>query len=739
MLDTERLKYEEAIKAFEQERTAKDALLAELYETQKELEHRHKLLKSLNETAAILISNENDLPMDAIRRCMEMIGGYLNIDRVNIWKKIEMEGRVRYYRDLGWESDYIREKFPMEKTMPTFPYMDSNPDWSRTLQHGEVVNEVASDLPTSIYIRLKNVGVLSILFVPVVIQGEYWGYVSYDDCHEATLFTDEETDILRTSSLIMASALMRGEMTEQLIQAREEAILSAKAKSNFLANMSHEIRTPLNAVIGMTSIGKNATSEERKDYCFGKIEDASKHLLGVINDVLDLSKIEANKLELSELAFDFEKMLQQVVTVSAFRIEEKKQHFMVYIDEAIPESLIGDDQRLSQVITNLLSNAVKFTPEGGSININTRLVEEKDGLNTLRFEVADTGIGISPEQQARLFSSFEQAGSDTTRNFGGTGLGLAISKRIVEMMGGSIWIESETGQGSTFIFTVRMRKADERERRHRLDSGVTLKNLRVLFVDDDPDIREYFADIAARFGFECDIAEDGEEALDIIGKNKAYDIFFIDWKMPGMNGLELAKRIRGAVSARAIITMISAYELAEIEDLAREAGVDRFLPKPLFPSAIADLIAESIGAEGASEAYEQDHKDHEADNFEGARILLAEDVDINREIVLALLEPMSLIIDCAENGAEALEMYKADPFEYDLILMDVQMPEMNGYDATIAIRSLPFDRAKDIPIIAMTANVFKADIERCLEAGMNDHLGKPLNLDEVVAMLHKYI
>jgi len=722
MQDVERIRYESAI--------------LDLSEAQQEIKRRETLLKSLNETSALLLANDISKPLDTIRKCMEIIGESLKVDRVNIWKTIEIEGTTQYYRDFGWESEEMKKTIPLEKNMATYPFMKMNQDWYDTLRGGGVVNAVAHNLPEKVYKCLKPIGVKSLLFVPIYLQHDYWGYVSYDDCHNATPFSDEEVEILRSSSLLMASALARSEMMEKLVRAREEALLGAKAKTDFLANMSHEIRTPLNAVIGMTSVGKNAASTERKDYCFGKIEDASKHLLGVINDILDMSKIEANKFELTEVAFEFEKMLQNVVNVMAFRIEEKKQHFMVYIDDAIPESMIGDDQRLTQIIANLLSNAVKFTPEGGSISINTKVVSIEEDLYTIQFEVNDTGIGITEEQQAKLFNDFQQADASTVRNFGGTGLGLAISKRIVEMMGGRIWIESELGKGSSFKFTVNLRQTSEREKRRKLSDGVTPRSLHALFIDDDKDICEYFMDIASRLGFECDIAYSGEQALSLIGSNKQYDIFFVDWQMPGMDGLELSGYIRDKAGSRPIITMISAYELAEIENKAKDAGVDRFLPKPLFPSAISDLIAQCIDKESGKKAGGQVT---ESNNFDGARILLADDVEINREIVIALLEPMSLMIDCAANGVEAVKKYSADPFGYALILMDVQMPEMDGYEATRRIRALGFDRAREIPIIAMTANVFRQDIENCLEAGMNDHLGKPLDLENVIAMLHKYL
>jgi signal transduction histidine kinase/CheY-like chemotaxis protein/ABC-type amino acid transport substrate-binding protein len=542
---------------------------------------------------------------------------------------------------------------------------------------------------------------------------------------------------LITFALLLALFYQSRNEREHMVKQQEAIEAASRAKSSFLANMSHEMRTPMNAIIGMTTIGRNSNDTERKDYALKKIEDAAVHLLSVINDVLDLSKIEANKLELSPIEFNFERMLQRIVNIINFRMDEKHQKFAVKVDKNIPRFVVGDDHRLSQVIVNLLSNAVKFSPEQGEIGLNVILADEKDDICEIRVEVSDNGIGIAPEQQAKLFRAFEQADSGISREFGGTGLGLSISKHIVDLMGGAIWVESELGAGSRFIFTVKVGRGIK-NLTSMLASGVKWENMRVLVVDDEPEVCAYFKGLFEQVGLNCGTAADGFEACRIVEESGSYDIYFVDWRMPGMDGIELTRKIKAYEKDKpSVVVMISSADWAVIKDMALDAGVSKYLLKPLFSSAIIDCINECLGLGGA--VGDKGSKVNTAGRFAGKKLLVAEDVEINREILISLLGETGLSIDCAQNGLEAVEMIVDAPGKYDAVLMDIQMPKMDGLEATRRIRALTARYMINLPIIAMTAHVFTSDIQECLAAGMNDHIGKPFDIDDVLRKLQKYL
>jgi signal transduction histidine kinase len=518
---------------------------------------------------------------------------------------------------------------------------------------------------------------------------------------------------------------------------RREALLSARAKSEFLANMSHEIRTPLNAVISMNSIGRAAADVERKDYAFDQIGTAADHLLGIINDILDMSKIEANKLELDKKAFNVEDVLRRVANVISFKTSEKHQQFTFDIDDSMPVGIVSDDLRLTQVITNLLSNAVKFTPEHGSIEVSARALEQKGSRCTLEFSVRDTGIGIPEENLERIFHSFEQVESSTARKFGGTGLGLTISAKFVELMGGAFTVVSEPGKGSTFSFTVKVEQT-ESVPGIPLDPTIDPAKLRCLVVGSEDASLESCGRIVRGVGTPCDLACGREQVQRLLAQGR-YDLCLVNWRTGSEKEggcADLVRHLKENNLVDHVVIAIYPFELAEAEGQHTIDTRDCYLTKPLFRSDYVALLNDLYGespSKGQAEPLEEEQ------DFSGVRILLAEDMDVNKEIVCALFEPLGFEIDWAKNGLEAVEMFAGDPSSYDLILMDMQMPEMDGLEATRQIRSLSDYRARKVPIIALTANVFKEDIDNSLAAGMNDHIGKPLDFDEALGKIARHL
>ena len=749
---------------FKNKRLEKNRLESLIRNRTAELDKQHLLMYVVNNAAVLLLESDAEDHLGAMIRGMEMLGRHVDVDRISVWQNCRKEDGRLYYRLI---CQWANKGMPLLEENRDFAYQDYLSGWEDLFNRGESVNGTIDNLPDNEKKHLIPFGIQSILATPLFLKGEFWGFVSFDDYHSKRSFPEGELNILRSWGLLAVGALQRGEIAHGMHDAltRLEAALDAaqagsRAKSAFLANMSHEIRTPMNAIIGMITIGKNSDDAERKDYCFTRIEDASKHLLGVINDILDMSKIEADKFELSNTEFNFEKMLQRVVNVVNFRVDEKQQKLTIHIDKKIPRNLVGDDQRLAQVITNLLGNAVKFTPENGSISLDTAFLGEEKEFCAIRISVTDTGIGISKEQQARLFQSFQQAESSTVRKFGGTGLGLSISKNIVGMMGGKIWVESEPGKGSSFIFEVKVKRGEDKNLPFSvINRGINWSDVRILVVDDDNDILLYLKEVTMGFGINCcDTATSGKEALSLVEQNGSYNVYFIDWKMPEMDGINLTRELRakGSVPSNSVVIMISAAEWTVIEDKAKKAGVDKFLSKPLFPSTIMEVITECLGP-----AVKQAEKITNEINccFTGRRILLVEDVEINREIVIALLEPTQLEIECAENGAEAVRKFSEAPQKYEMIFMDIQMPEMDGYEATRRIRAFEAEQKfksenlpenakhspqlsgqpQGVPIIAMTANVFREDVEKCMEAGMTSHIGKPLDFEELMGKLKDYL
>ena len=548
---------------------------------------------------------------------------------------------------------------------------------------------------------------------------------------------------------VLAIELVKVLDSQRAEQARQEQLLrdalaSAKAanqaKSDFLSRMSHDIRTPMNAIVGMSTIGQLKLDDRRSvQDCFCKIDASSRYLLSLINDILDMSKIETGKMELAHEYFDFTELMDEVNQIIYPQAEERQIEYVIYHSEPLEQFYIGDPLRLKQILMNLLSNALKFTRAGGRIQIQIEEQKRTNGFSYLRFQVKDTGIGMSREFRSRLFMPFEQEAPETARNNIGSGLGLSIVYNLVQLMGGSIEVESEKEKGSVFTVTLPFKLAeDDQEMERQRKKRELLQGLAVLVVDDDPLVGSQATSILEKAGAQSLWVDSGfravEEVQRLLEENRHYDIAMIDWKMPDMDGVETARRIRALVGPDTTIIMISAYDWSRIEDEARNAGVNCFISKPLFGSTIYDAFARAVNRS------EEKGAEKEREDFSGCRVLLADDNELNREIARTLLEMRGMEVETAEDGQEAVNLYKSRGAGYfSAVLMDIRMPRMDGLEATRTIRAMEDENTDRIPILAMTANAFEEDKARAYEAGMNGYLVKPLDMEAVLDELKKHL
>ncbi len=534
---------------------------------------------------------------------------------------------------------------------------------------------------------------------------------------------------------IMYHRITRFQMIE-IDKARSEAIRANKAKSEFLSNMSHDIRTPMNAIVGMTAIATaNIDDRQQLMNCLKKITLSSRHLLGLINDILDMSKIESGKMTLNPDMVSLREAMDSIVTIIQPQIKSKNQVFDVFISNILAENVYCDGVRLNQVLINFLSNANKFTPEGGEIHVYLSQEESPRGDDFVRvhFRVKDSGMGMTPEFQKKILESFSREDSTRVHKTEGTGLGMTISKYIVDAMEGTIEVHSEVGKGTEFHVILDLEKATVKE------EDMVLPSWNMLLVDDDEQLCRETAEKLEELTIHCDWAVDGRTAIRMMeehhNRQDAYQIVLLDWRMEGMNGIETARELRHKFGDEMPILIISAYDWSDIEEEAREAGISGFISKPLFKSTLYHGLLQYMGS---SQEKEEVQKAPSKD-FSGVRILLAEDNDINYEIANELLTAIGIEIEWAQNGQICVDMFeKSDKGYYDAILMDIRMPIMSGYEAARKIRSLTRQDA-GLPIIAMTADAFSEDVKKCKECGMNDHTSKPIDMDILTRLLAKYL
>ncbi len=510
-----------------------------------------------------------------------------------------------------------------------------------------------------------------------------------------------------------------------------------RAKTTFLNNMSHDIRTPMNAIIGFTSLAAAHIDnrEQVQDY-LGKISTSSNHLLSLINDVLDMSRIESGKVKIEEKETSLPEIMHDLKTIVQADIASKQLEFFIDTADVVNEHVLCDKLRLNQVLLNLLSNAMKFTKPGGIVSV--RILQKgviQDDRADYEFQVKDTGIGMSREFLEHVFEPFERERTSTVSGIQGTGLGMAITKNIVDMMGGSISVASEEGKGTVFTVSLRLRTCSGPVRQEIIPE---LKGLRALVADDDFNTCSSVTKMLSTIGMRPDWTTSGKEAVlrvKLAGEqNDEYAVYIIDWLMPDMNGIEVVRRIRGMIGEDTPIIILTAYDWADIEEEARKAGVTAFCSKPIFLSELREILEAPFAARESKEETDTGF------SFEGKKLLLVEDNELNQEIALEILGHVGFVMDVADNGAAAVEkMRAAAPGQYDLILMDIQMPIMNGYEATRTIRALGTGDSADIPIVAMTADAFDEDRRSALEAGMNGHIAKPIDVPKLMELLRKIL
>ncbi|MBO7090232.1 MAG: response regulator, partial [Victivallales bacterium] len=642
----------------------------------------------------------------------------------------------------GYSVEKMKQDFASQKTdhisfiyngiKETMYYIPiARTDWMLTylIRENIISNEISS-----VYQKVIHRSVALSILNALILLGVFLYILKQNKEHTQLLLEKETTDAeLRGKQAELGERIILQDKLIQQSHALSDALTAAeeasKAKTVFLSNMSHEIRTPMNAIIGLDNIALNdpEATPKIKEY-LTKIRGSAHHLLDLINDILDMSRIESGRMTLKNEEFSFSKLIENINTIFSGQCQEKGLDYQCHINGHIDDYYIGDNMKLRQVLINILGNSVKFTPSGGKVDIVVERTACMNDKTTLRFTIKDTGIGMSKDFLPHIFDAFSQEDGSATNKYGSSGLGLAITKNIVEMMNGNIQVESEKGKGTVFTVTVTL--MDSKMTKDK-DAEVTInpQEMSVLIVDDDPIACQHAKLVLEKMGIASEIASSGKEAIEMVklrhARRQPYNLIVVDWKMPEMDGVETARRIRAITGNESAIIILTAYRWDDVLEEALAAGIDSFIAKPLFASALMEELQSALKKKRALANNERPKAD-----LKGRRILLAEDVQINAEIMVMVLETREMEVDLAENGKIAVEKFASHPEGYyDAILMDMRMPVMDGLTATKTIRAMDRADSKEIPIIALTANAFDEDVQRSMQAGLNAHLSKPVEPD----------
>ncbi len=711
------------------------------------LRKKDNLLQGIAEATKALISNRDI--NTGFKTALRILGIAAEVDRVYIYKHEVIEETEENYAKLLFEwSSETTEKQIEDPALQKLSYSRfAALNFYENFSSGNTLKFIIRDLPYEARDVFIDKKIKSLILVPIMVDDEYWGFIGFDDLSEDRIWSDNEESLLTTMAATLAAVIKRNRISEDLIEKNKQldialgrAESAVRAKSEFLALMSHEIRTPMNGVIGMTGLLLDTDlTEEQKEYV-ETIRLSGDQLLVIINDILDFSKIESEKLELEHNPFDLRDCIEDSLDLVAPKAAEKSLDLAYLIEDNTPLTIVGDVTRLRQIIINLVNNAVKFTEEGEVfVTVSASLKNKSDKYEFL-FSVRDTGIGIPSDKMDRLFKSFSQVDTSTTRTHGGTGLGLAISQRLTQMMGGKVWVESEVGKGTTFYFSILAEAAPSKSKIYLKGHRPELKGKRVLIVDDNKTNRRIMKIQTDSWGMESVDVDSADEALNLLSKGEKFDVALLDYQMPFMDGLSLSHEIRKFENAKdiPIIMLTSIGRKDQLTDYDR-MNLAAFLSKPIKHIQLQQTLINVLSGTEKGKKEKVTAKEMVIDKNLGTemplRILLAEDNTVNQRVALRIFEKLGYRADVAANGIEAVENVRN--INYDIVFMDVLMPEMDGYEATKIILDefQPDERPK---IIAMTANAMQGDRETCLEAGMDDYLSKPIRIEDLQKVLSKW-